>query len=221
MTRVLVLRPEPGASETVKKARERGLDAVAVPLFEVEPVRWDAPEPGRFDGLLLTSANAVRHAGEQLHRLRGLKTYAVGEATAEAAREAGLDIAATGDSGVDRLLRSIDPDLKLVHLCGEDRRNPESPRQKITAVAVYRSRKVGHPGLPELTGTVALIHSPRAGRRFASLVKERDSIAIAAISNAAADASGNGWKSVEAAEHPNDDALLALAARLCNNSQPE
>jgi uroporphyrinogen-III synthase len=53
------------------------------------------------------------------------------------------------------------------------------------------------------------------------LVKERDSIAIAAISNAAADATGNGWKSVEAAEHPNDDALLALAARLCNNSQPE
>ena len=60
-------------------------------------------------GCLLTSANAVRCGGEQLHSLRGLKAYAVGEATAEAAREAGFDIAATGDAGVDRLLGSIEP----------------------------------------------------------------------------------------------------------------
>jgi hypothetical protein len=28
---------------------------------------------------------------------------------------------------------------------------------------------------------------------------------------------GGGWKLVASAEHPTDDALLALAARLCNN----
>jgi len=28
---------------------------------------------------------------------------------------------------------------------------------------------------------------------------------------------GNGWLKVEAAERPTDDALLALAERLCNN----
>ena len=33
MKRVLVLRPEPGASATVERARALGLDAVAVPLF--------------------------------------------------------------------------------------------------------------------------------------------------------------------------------------------
>jgi uroporphyrinogen-III synthase len=48
-----------------------------------------------------------------------------------------------------------------------------------------------------------------------------DSIAIAAISRAAADAAGEGWKSVAVADEPSDDALLALAARLCNNSPPE
>jgi hypothetical protein len=32
---------------------------------------------------------------------------------------------------------------------------------------------------------------------------------------------GDGWESVEAAPEPNDDALLALAARLCNNPPPE
>ena len=40
MRRVLVLRPEPGASATVERARRLGLDAVAIPLFEIEPVAW-------------------------------------------------------------------------------------------------------------------------------------------------------------------------------------
>ena len=86
MRRVIVLRPEPGASETVARARELGLDAVAIPLFEVEAVEWTAPEAGGFDGLLLTSANAIRHGGDQLQSLRGLPVYAVGKATSEAAR---------------------------------------------------------------------------------------------------------------------------------------
>jgi uroporphyrinogen-III synthase len=63
---------------------------------------------------------------------------------------------------------------------------------------------------------VALIHSPRAGHRFAELAKDRSTIAIAAISEAAAAAAGDGWQSVAAAGQPSDEALLALAARLCN-----
>ena len=221
MTRVLVLRPEPGASATVAKARERGLDAVAAPLFEIEPVAWEAPEAGSFDGLLLTSATAVRCAGEQLEKLRGLKVYAVGDATAEAARDAGFDIASTGDSGVDRLLGSIEADLKLLHLSGEDRREPDKARQSIRPLPVYRSRPVDSPNIPLEGETVALIHSPRAAERFAELVKERTSVSIAAISRAAADSVGGGWKSMAAADQPTDDALLALAASLCNNSPPE
>jgi len=116
LTRIIVLRPELGASATVAKARERGLDAALIPLFTVEPVAWEAPEAVGFDGLLLTSANALRCGGDGLEALRGLKAYAVGEATAEAARAAGFDITANGDAGVDRLLGSIEPDLKQLHL---------------------------------------------------------------------------------------------------------
>jgi len=220
LTRLLVLRPEPGASATVDRARAAGLDATSVPLFEIEPVAWDSPEAGSFDGLLLTSANAIRAGGEQLKELRGLKTYAVGAATAEEAREAGFDIAATGDSGVDRLLGSIDADLKLLHLCGADRRKPLEARQEIAPVAVYRAAPIQSPDLSKAGGSVALIHSPRAGRRFAELVSDRSSIVIAAISPAAAAAVGDGWKSVDVADRPSDEALLALAARLCNKPQP-
>ncbi len=216
MRQVLVLRPEPGASATVEQARKRGLDAIAVPLFEVEPVAWDAPDPAHFDGLLLTSANAARNGGEGLRTLKTLPAYAVGEATAEAARGAGFAISATGDGGVGQLLGAIDPGLKLLHLCGVDRQAPEEARQRITTVPVYRAHPIAAPDLGGAGGSVALIHSPRAGRRFAELVRDKAGIAIAAISPAAAEAVGAGWQCVEMADAPSDDALLALAARLCN-----
>jgi uroporphyrinogen-III synthase len=221
MRRLLVLRPEPGGSATAKRARELGLDPALFPLFEIEPMAWHAPKPTHFDGLLLTSANAIRHGGDQLERVRGLPAYAVGEATAEAAEEGGFKIARVGSGGIDELLGSIDPRIRLLHLCGEDRRSPADARQEITSLVVYRAKAIEAPDLSAATDSVALIHSPRAGRRFAELVTERTSISIAAISGAAADASGGGWAAIEIAESPNDDALLALAARLCNKPGAE
>ena len=217
MTRVLVLRPEPGASATIERARALGLDPLAIPLFEIEPLEWEAPDPDAFDGLLLTSANAV---GSVFGQLRSLPVYAVGEATAAVARDAGLTVAAVGDAGVDRLLGSIEPRLNLLHLCGEDRRLPSTVRQRITPIPVYRAKPIENPDLSSARGAIALIHSPRAGRRFAELVSTPGSTAIAAISPAAAEAVGAGWAAVESASEPNDEALLALAARLCNNPRP-
>lgn len=217
MTCVLVLRPEPGASATVKKARELGLEAIAAPLFEIEPAQWQPPDPGSFDGLLLTSANAIRCGGEGLQLLRRLKVYAVGEATATAARKAGFDIARTGNAGVERLLSSIEPGLRLVHLCGEDRAITAPAAQAITHVPVYRAKPIASAKPRPAPGTIALVHSPRAARRLAKLVGDRRAITVAAISRAAADAAGDGWARVEAAEQPTDEALLALAASLCNN----
>ena len=221
MARLLVLRPEPGASATAARARALGLDAFAIPLFAIEPVKWEAPEAGGFDGLLLTSGSAVRCAGEQLQELRGLRAYAVGDATAAAARDAGFDIGSAGEAGVDRLLDSIEPDLRLLHLCGEDRRVPDDAGQEVTPVVVYRANEIENPDLGIAPGSVALIHSPRAGARFADLVSGPEEVAIAAISAAAAEAAGGGWKSVDVADRPNDEALLALAARLCNNPSPK
>lgn len=220
MRRLLVLRPEPGASATIARARERGLEAVVVPLFEIEPVAWAVPDASQFDGLLLTSANAVRHGGDGLRSLRHLPVYAVGKSTAAVARNAGFSIVSTGDEGVDRLLASIDPGVRLLHLCGEDRHDPDGARQRIGSISVYRAM-VLTPDLGSADGAVAMIHSPRAGRRFAELVGDRGSISIAAISRAAAQAVGEGWARIESAIQPSDDALLALAARLCDKPPPK
>jgi uroporphyrinogen-III synthase len=151
-----------------------------------------------------------------LQDLRGLQVYAVGEATADAAREAGFDIASTGEGGVDRLLGSTDPDLQLLHLAGEDRKVPAAAKQQITSITVYRAKAKNDVDLSEAPDCVAMIHSPRAARRLAELIDDRERIAIAAISKDAAEAAGDGWASVDIAEAPNDDALLALTERLCN-----
>ena len=220
MRRLVILRPEPDASASLGRARQLGLEAVAAPLFSIEPVPWETPEQGGFDALLLTSANAVRCGGEQLKTLRGLPVHAVGEATAAAAREAGFDIASSGDSGVERLLSSIDAELRLLHPCGEHRKEPNA-RQAITPVPVYRAAELSPPdALKQLGGQTAAVHSPRAGERLARLMEElgidRATVRIAAISEAAARAAGSGWEACDAAERPEEAALLALAARLCD-----
>ena len=82
---IVVLRPEPGNRVTAAAIEGRGLRAIRLPLFAVQPVAWQAPDPAGFDALLLTSANAVRHGGAGLARLLSLPVFAVGEATADAA----------------------------------------------------------------------------------------------------------------------------------------
>ena len=221
MRRLFVFRPEPAASRTVEKAKALGLEVAAVPLFELEALDWTPPDAGEFDGILLTSANAVDLAGEKLERLRALPVHAVGEATAVAARVAGLGVATVGNGGVDDLLAKIEPEQRLLHLCGEDRRQPNAPRQPIKCLPVFRATARSDIGAmaEELRGQVAVLHSPRAAQCLAELIdgEARSTIRIAAISRATAEAAGEGWAEVRSAETPSDTVLLALAARLCKN----
>jgi uroporphyrinogen-III synthase len=94
-------------------------------------------------------------------------------------------------------------------------------KQTITAVPVYRAAALHPPAnLSAIAGQTIAVHSPRAAKRLAELVEqagiERGTVRIAAISRAAAAASGPGWEACEASGSPDDRALLALAARLCD-----
>jgi uroporphyrinogen-III synthase len=215
MRKLVILRPEPGASATFERAVEAGLDALKLPFFAIEPVAWQAPDPAEFDGLLATSATIFNLASGELAKLRALPVYAVGQATANAASEAGFTVAETGHSGVRKLLSAIDSDLRLLHVAGEDRMDSRLAWQKITPVTAYRARplEVAEPRL--LEESVLLVHSPRAGERLTELEFDKSRTAIAAISEAAADACGEGWDEVASIVRPNDSALVALAARLC------
>ena len=219
MRKLLLLRAEPGLSASAERARALGLEVLACPLFRIDPVAWDAPDPANYDALLLTSANAVRNAGDELGMFAGLPVHAVGLATADAARRAGLQVASVGDRDVAKLLDGLPASLRLLHLSGEDYR--ETGDDRIERRFVYRAAMIDDPPLPPLNGLIVAIHSPRAGIRLAELAQSRGHAAIAAISLAAAESCGKGWERVEAASEPNDNSLLALAVSLCHTSSPQ
>ena len=222
---VLVVRPEPGASETAARARRLGLEPVLAPLFVVRPLTWRRPDPASFDAVLLTSANGARHA-DAAPFLR-LPCHAVGEATAAAATAAGFAQVVTGDAdgaaAVEAMARS--GVARALHLCGRDHLALRHPAVTIERCFVYAADPADE--LPEharsalARGAIALLHSPRAGAALAALVDRaglaRSEISIAAISDAAAAAAGSGWRRVAAAGRPRDEALLELVAQLCQN----
>ena len=216
LSRVLILRPEPGAGESAARAQALGLDPVVAPLFTVRPLAWQPPE-GRFDALLLTSANAARHAGV----LPELPCYAVGEATAAAAHGAGLAEVVTGpsDGAAALALAAADGRRRILHLCGQDHVPLAAPGIEVVRRSVYAADALT--ALPAAAaaalagGAIVLLHSPRAARIFAALAGARETLRIAAISPAAAAAAGHGWSEVRIARAPRDQALLELAAQLC------
>ena len=137
------------------------------------------PADAGFDALVLTSANAVRHAGAGLDALRHLPAHAVGSATADAASAAGFRVATTGTSDIDALLDAIPGSQHLLHLAGADRRTPGPHRHYIQTVTVYRAAVLDAP-LPPLAGTVVAVHSPRAGEQLAARSPERAHALVAA-----------------------------------------
>lgn len=219
MKTLAVLRPEPGNSATCARIVAAGGTALALPLFEVRALAWTPPPAERFDALFLTSANAVRHTGAALMTYRDLPVFAVGEATASAARAAGLSVAAVGDSNATALasLAGEHGIRSALHLTGRDVARTALPNIAAT-VSVYASEPITPTTaqLDGLAGMVALIHSPRAGARLAALIPDPAKLRIAAISPAALAAAGGGWADSGVAAHPDDEALIAAALTLAD-----
>jgi len=225
--KVLVLRPQPGTDETAARARALGLAPVVAPLFAVRPLAWTPPDPAGIDAVMLTSASAARQAQGGLAAFRSLPCYAVGEATAAAAAEAGfLDIRVGPEGGAALLMMMAQGGVRAaLHPCGEDHLALGHPGIALRRVPVYAAEALRslppHAVAALAKGAVALLHSPRAAALFAGLVADSGRISIAAISARTARAAGDGWKSLAVATQPRDQALLELAARLCQTCAAE
>lgn len=226
MRSLLIFRPQPGGDATARRAEAEGFTTLATPLFVITAEPWRAPDPAGFDGLLLTSANAVRTAGEQLARYHDLRIFAVGAATEKAAEQAGFTKITTGTNDGDALLhQAVAAGMRrLLHLTGRDHTTLGPVDCAIERHIVYRADALTHLPARALealqNGSIALLHSPRAAHIFAELLDEagieRDRVRIAAFSNAVARAAGTGWQQIAIAAQPTDQALLAAAARLCD-----
>ncbi len=237
---VIIIRPEPGCAATVEAARAMGLEAYGFPLFAVRPLAWDAPDPATVDALLIGSANAPRHAGPDLALYAGKPAYVVGEASAVAARDAGLTIAAVGEGGLSSLLPAIAPGhRRLLRLSGRERVDLVTGEEIALAErVVYASEPLPCPEpLPRLLTahalpqSLVLLHSAEAARHFAAecdrlaiprerihLVALGPRIAAAAGADGRADGgAGGGWARISIAARPTDAALLALCRQLCQD----
>ena len=216
---LLVLRPEPGASATAAATDALGFVAIVAPLFTVRPLDWSMPAT-RPEALLMTSANAARHGGSGLAALIDLPLYAVGEATAAAARARGFGHVVVGDDGVDAIVARARADgiTDLLHLAGREHRPPAAGDIALARRLVYAADAVTSlpaPAAVALPEAIALLHSPRAAALFATLVAPAR-IAIVAISPATRAAAGEGWRAAATAAQPTDASLLAAAAKLCD-----
>ncbi|WP_374631100.1 uroporphyrinogen-III synthase [Ferrovibrio sp.] len=123
MARLLLTRPEADAAALAEKLRARGHSADIAPLLRIHVLDAALPKLDGTTALLITSANGLRaFAAKTAHR--DLTVYAVGEASARAARAEGFtDVhAAGGDlhSLADLVTRLRKPsDGPLLHAAGE------------------------------------------------------------------------------------------------------
>lgn len=209
MAKLLILRPEPGASKTADRAIQFGLDPIVTPLFSVQSVSWSPPDPARFAACVMTSANAARLGGAALQHFIHLPLYAVAAETAAAASDVGFRNVLIGGGDVDSLGPLV-PRGRVLHFAGREHRPLGADSETVT---VYASIPVDPGPLP--TAGVALVHSTRAMERFAALAPNRAGVAIVAISAAVGAAAGEGWRHMAIAERPDDMAMLALARPLC------
>ena len=104
--RIWITRAQPGADVTAERVRALGHEAVVAPLLAVR-ILPDVPIDLRgVAALAFTSANGVRAFADASGE-RALKVFAVGAATAQAARAAGFKSVLSADGDVDALADGI------------------------------------------------------------------------------------------------------------------
>jgi uroporphyrinogen-III synthase len=124
--RVLVTRPEPGATRTAERLASLGYEPIKMPLSEtlgLQP-KFDQEQ---IDFVIATSAQAFSWLPEDIAaRLADLPTFVVGTATGDAAKSAGFKHVHVCGNGISELLVLLQGRLsahtKSLYLCGKVRR---------------------------------------------------------------------------------------------------
>ena len=224
--RVWITRARPGADRTAGRLRDLGLEPVVRPLLALEPLSPDLPDLGRFAALAFTSSNGVA-AFAALAPRRDRPVFAVGDATAHAAREAGFtDVrSAAGALGdLARLIAATAPGPLLAP--GAETPSGDLARAvrdaggdvEVQPLPVYRAAPTG--AEPPLPLDAVLIHSPRAAGELAARPALPAALVVACISPAAAAPLEATGRACAVAEAPHEAALLAALQQALGKRAP-
>lgn len=164
---ILVTRPAPDHITTASTLRGKGFDVLLAPMLRFEPIAFEPESNAQFDAVLVTSVNALRALAETSARQRWLTTplYAVGERTAQAARDLGFAsvMAASGDGASLRDLvvaqmrakalkrTALNTSARLLYLAAADRAvnlDDELSPFGFEVVTVTTYRMIATPDLP-------------------------------------------------------------------------
>ncbi|PDQ17444.1 uroporphyrinogen III synthase [Mesorhizobium sanjuanii] len=231
MVRVLVTRPEPGASRTARRLRDMGFQPILLPLTETVAVDAGAV-PDDAVAVAVTSANALRHAPKALiAALAALPCHAVGRRTAQAAREAGFVSVSEGSGDAEALADALAGSLSgktIAYLCGRVRfatfeERLEAAAVHVRAVETYDTLALDYPDadiIDRLAGQpveMVLLYSAKAAAAVRTLIERPElhdlfeKTRFLALSGRIAAALGDIFSErIHIAKKPDEEALLAL-----------
>jgi uroporphyrinogen-III synthase len=232
--RVLVTRPEPEASLSAAALRRLGHDPIAAPVLDIVLDRAVAIDPAGLQAIAVTSVNAVKALAER--GLGSLPLYAVGDATAAAARAAGFSIVISAGGRAGDLVEAVrcgcvPTQGAILYAAGRDRSGDVDGDLRragftVRLVEVYRAEPVralaaeAVAALGEGAVDAALVFSRRSGEILVSRLTELQMphipvhLAVAAISEAAAEPFRRaGFARIRVAARPTADALYEALDR--------
>ncbi|CAA7621723.1 conserved hypothetical protein [Magnetospirillum sp. LM-5] len=229
--RALVTRPREDSHGIATALAELGFAVQIEPLLEIRPVEDAQIDTDGLQGILATSANGIRALARTLAD-RDLPVWAVGDASARAARDLGYRAVASAGGDVDSLAALVTERCRpeagaLLHAAGSVTAGDLSGRLgqagfTVRRVVLYRAETAERisdelaQSLKDGTIDVALFFSPRTAATFATLVaaaglsETTGRIAAYALSQAVArELSALPWAGVHVAAAPTQAALLA------------
>jgi uroporphyrinogen-III synthase len=181
--KIWITRAQPGADVTAERVRALGHEALVAPLLAVRTLDDVEVDLSGVAALAFTSANGVRAFAEKSGD-RTLKVFAVGSATAQAARAAGFRSVLSADGDVDALAEGIGlrrSELKGVVLhpgaaepAGDLAGALEKHGVEARRLILYETgpAPISDAAARSLIQCdVALLHSPRAAQVLAKLLK--------------------------------------------------
>ncbi|MDP3660669.1 uroporphyrinogen-III synthase [Phenylobacterium sp.] len=191
--RIWITRAQPGAAATAERVATLGHDPVVEPLINLRPIPDARIDLDGVAALAFTSANGVR-AFADLSSERSLRVFAVGAATAQAAKVAGFRSVFSSDGDVAALAEGLaarkrELDGVVLHpgateLAGDLVGILAGQGVEARTVALYDSVPVSPPDgrIAELVGLdVALLHSPSAARVLARFLKDHPAPKMRAV----------------------------------------
>ncbi|MCR5878274.1 uroporphyrinogen-III synthase [Phenylobacterium sp. J367] len=181
--RIWITRAQPGADATAERVRALGHEAIVAPLLAVRTLDDVDIDLAGVAALAFTSANGVRAFADKSGD-RSLKVFAVGAATAQAARSAGFRSVLSADGDVDALAEGIAVrrgELKGVVLhpgaaepAGDLAGALEKHGVPARRLVLYETGPVAISASEAqmlIKADAALLHSPRAAQVLAKVLK--------------------------------------------------